>query len=123
MFPAWLRGIARIEALATLRRHKAEIPVDPTVIEGLDEAFRALELAAPSESWEDRFKLVEQCFEALPHDFKQVCQLHYFEEQKARQIAEQLQIALATVLKRLERARHALKSCVEGRLKSGGIYG
>jgi RNA polymerase sigma-70 factor (ECF subfamily) len=121
MFPAWLRGIARLEVLSTLRRRPAEIPIEPAVIGAMDEAFRALELGAPGDSWEDRFKLVEQCFEALPPDFKQVCQLHYFDERKAREIADQLQIALATVLKRLERARHAIKSCVEGRLK-GGSY-
>lgn len=123
MFPAWLRGIARLEVFSTLRRHTTEIPVEPAIIEVMDEAFRALELAAPADSWEDRFKLVEQCFEALPPDFKQVCQLHYIDERKAREIAVQLQIALATVLKRLERARHAIKSCVEGRLKAGASYG
>src|SRR4051794_34201946 len=62
MFPAWLRGIARLEVLSTLRRRTAEVAVEPAIIEAMDDAFRAFELAAPTESWEDRFKLVEQCF-------------------------------------------------------------
>lgn len=122
-FAAWLRGIARLEVFSTLRKHPAEIPFEPAVLETMDEAFRALEHAPSAETWEDRFKIVEDCFKALPETARQVCQLHYFEDQKAREIAERLQLGLATVLKRLERARQAIKGCVESRLKAGAAYG
>jgi DNA-directed RNA polymerase specialized sigma24 family protein len=42
--------------------------------------------------------------------------LHYFEGQKAWQIAEGLAVNLTAVLKRLERARHALRDCVRSKL-------
>jgi RNA polymerase sigma-70 factor, ECF subfamily len=120
-FPAWLRGIARLEVLSTRRKHRAEITVEPAVLEALDEAFRSFEDAKPTDSWEERFKLVEHCFQHLPESLKQACRLHYFEDRKAREIAEELQVGLDAILKRLERARRAIKDCVAGQLKAGGV--
>jgi DNA-directed RNA polymerase specialized sigma24 family protein len=48
---------------------------------------------------------------------QQVCQLHYFEDQRTRDIAELLQLGLNAVLKRLERARDAIRDCIQKRLK------
>jgi DNA-directed RNA polymerase specialized sigma24 family protein len=45
-----------------------------------------------------------------------VCRLHYFDNRRAWQIAEALSLNLATVLKRLERARAAIRDCVESRI-------
>src|SRR5215831_7390716 len=39
-FPAWLRGIARLEALAAMRRRGREFPVSPSAIQEMDEAYR-----------------------------------------------------------------------------------
>jgi RNA polymerase sigma factor (sigma-70 family) len=122
-FPAWLRGIARFEVLAALRKQRAEIPFEPAVMDAMEEAFRAFEQSGPSESWEERFKLVEECFQRLPETLRAVCQLHYFEDRKAREISEQLQVGLSAVLKRLERARQAIKDCVLGRLKGDTLHG
>src|SRR6185437_3563711 len=54
-FPAWLRGIARLETLAALRRRDREFAVDPAVLQKLDEAYRAFEERRPTETWEERF--------------------------------------------------------------------
>ena len=118
-FPAWLRGIARLEVLSTLRKQRAEVPVEPAVLDAMDGAFRSFEEAKPSDSWEERFKIVEHCFQQLPESLRQVCQLHYFEDRKAREIAEEMQLGLDAILKRLERARRAIKDCVQGQLKGG----
>lgn len=115
-FPAWLRGIARLEALAALRRRDREFPVEPLVLQQLDEAYRRFEEQRPAETWEERFHLVEECFERLPEAMQTVCRLHYFEGQKAWQIAEALALNLTAVLKRLERARTALRDCVQSKL-------
>src|ERR1041385_292395 len=120
-FPSWLRGIARFEVLSTWRKQNTEIPFEPAVLEAMEEAFRVFEQSGPAESWEERFKLVEDCFKLLPETLKTVCQLHYFEDRKAREIAEQLQVELSAVLKRLERARHAIKDCVQGHLKTEAL--
>jgi len=115
-FPAWLRGIARLEALSTLRRHDREFAVEPDVIQQLDEAYRRFEEQRPTETWEERFHLVEECYERLPEGLQTVCRLHYFEGHKAWQIAENLSLNLTAVLKRLERARVALRDCVRSKL-------
>ena len=45
--------------LATCRKQRTEVPVEPAVIEAMEEAFRGFEAAGPSESWEERFRLAE----------------------------------------------------------------
>jgi RNA polymerase sigma-70 factor (ECF subfamily) len=122
-FAAWLRGIARFEVLAALRRRESEIPCEPAVLDAMEEVFHSFEQTRPAEQWEERFKLVEDCFNLLPEALHTVCRLHYFEDRKAREIAEQLAIGLGAVLKRLERARQAIRDCVQGRLKTGESHG
>lgn len=122
-FPAWLRGIARREVYAAHRRRRTEVPVQPAVMEALDEAFRFLESAGPTETWEERFRLVEACFEKLPETLRRVCQLHYFQDLKAREIALELQVGLDAVLKRLERARRAISDCVQEQLRLEDAHG
>ena len=111
-FPAWLRGIARLEAFAAMRRRGRELPVAPEILQQMDEAYRQFEEQYPAETWEERFGLVEQCYKRLPDTLQTVCRLHYFEDHKAWEIAEILTINLNAVLKRLERARIAIRDCV-----------
>jgi RNA polymerase sigma-70 factor (ECF subfamily) len=115
-FPSWLRGIARLEGLAAMRRQGREIPIAPEAMQELDEAYRRFELEHPTKTWEERFQLVEECFEGLPEAMRTVCRLHYLENHKAWQIAESLGLNLNTVLKRLERSRTAIRDCVESRM-------
>src|SRR5579871_2573695 len=58
-FPAWLRGIARLEALAAMRRQRRELPMAPGALQEMDEAYRRFEEEQPASSWEERFHLVE----------------------------------------------------------------
>ena len=115
-FPAWLRGIARLEALAAMRRRGRELPVAPEVLQQMDEIYRQFEEQNPTGTWEERFKLVEECFGRMPESLQTVCRMHYFDDRKAWQIAEMLTINLNAVLKRLERARTAIRDCVEGKI-------
>lgn len=115
-FPAWLRGIARLETLAALRRQGREFPVEPETLQQLDEAYRQFEDQHPAGSWEERYELVRDCFDRLTEPLRTVCRLHYFEDQKTGQIADRLKIQLNAVLKRLERARQALRECVRAKL-------
>jgi RNA polymerase sigma factor (sigma-70 family) len=117
VFPAWLRGIARLEAMNARRRRMREVPVEPETLAALDETYRRLEEVTPAESWEERFGRVERCFDRLPDGLRTVCAQHYVDGLKAREIADALALSLATVLKRLERARQALRECVEAQLQ------
>jgi RNA polymerase sigma factor (sigma-70 family) len=116
-FGPWLRGIARFEVYAALRKRGREVLFEPAVLEGMEDVFGGLEEQNAMDRWQDRFQLVEDCFQALPERLRQVCQLHYFEDRNTGDAARFLRIALSAVLKRLERARNAIRDCVEKRLK------
>ena len=116
-FGVWLRRIARLEIFNALRGRSPEIPFEPAVLEGIDTVFASLDQQSSTEKWQERFGLVEECFQALPAKLQEVCRLHYFEDQRAQAIADSLHLGLAAVLKRLERARDAIRDCVQNRLK------
>lgn len=115
-FAAWLRGIARLEAFAAIRRQGREVTMAPEVVQQMDEAYRRFEEEQPASSWEERFNLVEDCYRHLPESLQTVCRQHYFEDKKAWQIAESLTLNLNAVLKRLERARAAIRDCVHNKI-------
>jgi RNA polymerase sigma-70 factor (ECF subfamily) len=117
LFGAWLRGIARLQALSTLRKRGLEVPFEPAVLEAMEDIFGSLEQSQDTERWQEKFQVVEDCFRELPQKLQQVCQLHYFDDQKTQAIADALRLGLSAVLKRLERARDAIRQCVEKRLK------
>src|SRR5260221_14437188 len=80
LFGAWLRGIARREVFTALRKCGREISFEPGVLEGVEDVFASLEQRDDSERWQERFQLVEDCFQQLPEKLQEVCQLHYFED-------------------------------------------
>jgi RNA polymerase sigma-70 factor (ECF subfamily) len=120
-FPAWLRGIARLEAFSAMRRQGRERPVEPEVLQQMEEAYMQFEEKLPAETWEERFRLVEECYGRLPDTLQTVCRLHYFENRKAWEIADVLTLNLNAVLKRLERARTAIRDCVKRRMASEAV--
>jgi RNA polymerase sigma factor (sigma-70 family) len=83
-FGPWLRGIARLEVFTVLRKRGKEISFEPAVLEGMEDIFGALEQNQATERWQERFQIVEDRFRALPEKLQQVCQLHYFEDQRTR---------------------------------------
>jgi len=60
-FGLWLRGIARFEAYAALRKRGRERTFDPAVLEGIEDVFGTLE-KQQADCWQDRVQLVEDCF-------------------------------------------------------------
>jgi RNA polymerase sigma-70 factor (ECF subfamily) len=116
-FAAWIRAIARNLAFAELKRRNREMPVDQAVLEGMEEVFSPFDQAAEAETWEERIRALRQCFELLPEKLRQVCHRHYFEDHSVREITEGLKIGMDAVKKRLERARDAIRECIEKRLK------
>lgn len=118
-FGAWLRGIARRETLTALRRQGRDQLLEPELLEGVEDVFSSFEQLEWTERWQERFQVVERCFQLLPAKLRQVCSLHYFEDRATRDIAAELHLGLSAVLKRLERARSALKDCVEKQLRIG----
>lgn len=116
-FGPWLRRIARLQILTTLRERSPEIAFEPALLDGIENVFASLEQQAPADLWPDRLQLVENCFQQLPDKLREACRLHYFEDRATQAIADFLQLSLAAVLKRLERARDSIRDCVQKQLK------
>jgi len=114
-FGSWIRRIAYNAAMMALRKRRRELPTDPMILAGMEDVFSAIDEQS-DETWEDKARHVERCFDSLPQAQQECCRLFYFKNRKAREIAERLQTKLATILKRLERARSALRRCIERRL-------
>ena len=115
-FPSWLRAIARNLALAALRRRGKEMPTDPELLAGMEEVFARFDENLSGSGWEERVRLVAECFERLDDTLKACCSLHYFEGKSVKEAATLLETSLAAALKRLERARLAIARCVGSRL-------
>lgn len=121
-FAPWIRVIARNIAIRSLQGVSREISLDPEVMQGMEDIFSSLDDREDSDTWEERAGTLKRCLDALPDGLREVCALHYFKNRKAKQIVAALTLSLATVLKRLQRARESLRECIERclELDSGG---
>lgn len=115
-FGAWLRGIARLKVLEALRNRDRSSRISDDECGQVEAAFAEFEARRAAEDWEDRFRAVEACFRELPEKMAEVCLLFYIEGIRTLPIAERLGIDVNAVLKRLERARNALRKCVQEKL-------
>ena len=102
---AWLLTIARNEALARLRRRGRQQTLS-------DEEWDAIpaEAAVPAE---DR-ALLQRALGALRGDERQIVLLHAVSGLKHRQIAELMDMPLATVLSKYQRTLKKLRVLLEG---------
>jgi len=112
-FGSWLRAIGRNTAFVELKRRGVEISTEPEVMQGMEDVFNRFSRPGDVEPWEERMKLVESCFKKLPEKMLTSCRMHYFEDKATKDIASALNVSLAAVLKRLERSREAIRTCVE----------
>lgn len=83
-FPAWLRGIARLEALSAMRKQGREFPVEPEALQQMDEVYRQIEEQFPAETWEERFRLVEECYGQQWHEHDRESSFRPYGERQAR---------------------------------------
>ena len=112
-FGSWIRTIGRNVLLGELRKRKREVVISPAVIAGMEDVFSRLDQHVSDSAWRDRLATVRECLRALPDGLRRVCLRYYYRGEKARQVAQAMQVETTTILKRLQRAREALRTCVE----------
>lgn len=105
---AWLRGIARNKWRETCRRNGREVAMDEAALLALEEAVHQWQADQP-----DIFDRLAECRSRLPEALELTLRSCYDEALSGRDAAEQLHINEATLRKRLERARDALRQCLE----------
>lgn len=112
-FPAWVRGIIRNKWRELARERRCE-PLDDETLSGI-EAQHALWQHAVSESQEKNpvFARLEHCLSRLPETLREAIDACYFQSRNSDEAAAALGASAASIRKRLERARSALRQCIE----------
>ena len=105
---SWLRGIVRNKWREVCRRNAREISMSEEKLVMLEHSVIALEADRP-----EVFDRLAHCREQLPEPLADSISAYYDEDVKTDEAASSLNINPATLRKRLERAREALRDCIK----------
>lgn len=109
-FGSWLRGIVRNKWREGCRKHHREVPLGDPELARLEEAVRTWSASDGEAGLLDR---LSDCRSKLPEPLSRAVQAYYDEDRDGEAAAAALGIPSATIRKRLERARVALRLCLE----------
>ncbi len=113
-FPAWIRRVARLEAMNALRkRRQALLPLSETVLQQLESHWRAQDAAFPPAA----VGALRKCLERLSDRARELVQLRYADGIKGKDLADRLARPLNTVYVTLTRVHRALGDCVRTRMR------
>lgn len=113
-FGSWMRGIVRNKWKEQMRRNKRQIALDDGALEIMEAEMRTWQQLR-QDGGPGVFIKLEQCLEKLPEGLLQSVQSFYYDGCSTDEAAEQMEVSGATLRKRLERARLALKECLGGK--------
>ena len=109
-FGSWLRGIVRNKWREDCRKHRREVSLGDPELVRLEEAVRSWSARDGEAGLLDR---LSDCRSKLPELLSQAVHAYYDENRDGGAGAAMLDISPATFRKRLERARSALRLCLE----------
>jgi RNA polymerase sigma-70 factor (ECF subfamily) len=114
-FPAWARSILRNKIREHLRRRQGVL-IDEALLDELDRDFRAVEEGLDPDG---RREALRRCLGTLADRVRQAIVLRYDEGLSMGEIAARVGQTPAAVNSLLQRAREALRDCVERGLAAG----
>lgn len=105
---SWLRGIVRNKWREACRISNREISVDEETLEAIEATIVEWQADRP-----EVFDRLAHCRGQLPDTLAQSVDVFYDQQLSTEEAAARLQINGATLRKRLERAREALRQCLQ----------
>lgn len=114
-FGCWLRGIVRNLWRDQLRKAGREFPVDEATLENW-EAVNAEWDQSRRDGRVELFDALEDCLDRMPETTGEAVKLFYYQDQEGPEAAKTLGIDVTTFRKRLQRARQALRTCLDRKL-------
>ena len=109
-FGSWLRGIVRNKWRESCRSHRREVSLAEPELAGLEDVLRAWTAKAGEAGLLER---LADCRSKLPELLSQAVNAYYDENRDGEGAAALLGVPSSTLRKRLERARTALRTCLE----------
>jgi len=109
-FGSWLRGIVRNKWREDCRKHRREVAISDPELVRLEEAVRTWSARDGEAGLLDR---LTDCRSKLPETLSMAVRAYYDERLDGEDAAASLDVPPATFRKRLERARAALRLCLE----------
>ncbi len=109
-FGSWLRGIVRNKWREGCRRNRREVSLEEPELAGLENALRAWTAGDGEACLLER---LADCRSKLPELLSMAVNAYYDENRDGEGAAALIGVPSSTLRKRLERARSALRTCLE----------
>ena len=110
---SWAFITARREGIDWLRQHQREaLGLDGEILDLLDREWQS----APSIPAGAKIEALQDCLAAAPESARRLLKLRYFDGYSCEEVAEQMDIGLNAIYKRVSRLHESLKQCIEGKL-------
>jgi len=112
-FGSWMRGIVRNKWREWLRKNQREVSIEDDTLEAIEGEMRAWENLR-QDGGPTVFIHLEKCLGKLPETMAKAIKATYHDGLSTEEAAAALKINGATLRKRLQRARTALRECIQG---------